>query len=552
LCTFRFIWHSPQPKLYKVIFSCHRILKSIRLITYFLAWSKCDSNQKNGQEGNFQPLPSYLKPNFNLLNQLAKTIMQAISTNLTQAEAFQNTLSAQKKKALSWRSSTASDRIDRLKSIGTWIKTNQKDIQQALLADFQKPPTETDLSEIYTVTSEINHAIKHLKSWMKAKSVSTPLPMLGTRGTIHYEPKGCVLIISPWNYPFNLAVGPLVSALAAGCTAILKPSELTPNTSSLVQRMIEEVFDPSEVAVFQGESDVAQELLKLPFDHIFFTGSPAVGKIVMKTAAENLTSVTLELGGKSPAIVDQDANLKDTAEKLVFGKFINCGQTCVAPDYILVQETVKEELLMELKVALKKMYDPKFEGIEKSPDLARIINDRHFDRLVTSLKDGLEKGGKIEFGGKFDSPSRYIEPTIISQVSDDMTLMEEEIFGPILPIKTFPQLDNAISFINSKPKPLALYYFGSNTTHTTKVLKETSSGGVVINDCVIHFLDLEIPFGGVNNSGIGKAHGHFGFLAFSNEKGVLKQRVGLNNATLLRPPYGAAAKKIIQSLINWF
>jgi aldehyde dehydrogenase (NAD+) len=467
-------------------------------------------------------------------------------------DVFSQTLLAQKKTTDNWRISTAADRIVRLKKIQIWIKDHQKDIQQALLADFQKPPTETDLSEIFTVTSEINHAVKHLKSWMKPKSVSTPLPMLGTSGTIYYEPKGCALIIAPWNYPFNLAIGPLVSALAAGCTAVIKPSELTPNTAALIQNMIGELFDPSEVAVFQGESDVAQELLKLPFDHIFFTGSPAVGKIVMKAAAENLTSVTLELGGKSPAIIDQDANLKDTAEKLVFGKFINCGQTCVAPDYLLVDERVKDELLMELKVALNKMYDPKFEGIEKSPDLARIINDRHFDRLVASLKDGIEKGAKVEFGGKYDSPSRYIEPTIISQVKDDMTLMEEEIFGPILPIKTFSQLDDAINFVNGKPKPLALYYFGSNTTHTSKVLKETSSGNALINDCVIHFLDPEIPFGGVNNSGMGKAHGRYGFLAFSNEKGVLIQRIGLNNATLLRPPYGASAKKIIQLLIKWF
>jgi aldehyde dehydrogenase (NAD+) len=475
-----------------------------------------------------------------------------LSDNSAQPEVFLKTLISQKKTANSWRISTAADRITRLKSIQTWIKDHQKDIQQALLADFQKPPAETDLSEIFTVTSEINHAIKNLKSWMKPKSVSTPLPMLGTSGSIHYEPKGCALIISPWNYPFTLAIGPLVSALAAGCTVVLKPSELTPNTSSLIQRMIEELFDPSEIAVFQGESDVAQELLKLPFDHIFFTGSPAVGKIVMKAAAENLTSVTLELGGKSPAIIDQDADLKDSAEKLIFGKFLNCGQTCVAPDYLLVDERIKDELLMELTVAIKKMYDPKFEGIEKSPDLARIINDRHFDRLVSSLNDGIQKGAAIEFGGKYDLASRYIEPTIISHVNDDMTLMEEEIFGPILPIKTFSTLDEAINFVNEKPKPLALYYFGSNTLRTTQVLKETSSGNVAINDCVIHFLDLEIPFGGVNNSGMGKAHGHYGFLAFSNEKGVLKQRVGLNNATLLRPPYGATTEKIIKSLIKWF
>lgn len=478
--------------------------------------------------------------------------MATLSENSIEPEVFLSTFLLQKKTANSWRISTASDRISRLKSIREWIKEHQKDIQEVLLADFQKPPIETDLSEIYTVTSEINHAIKNLKTWMKPKSVSTPLPLLGTSGKIYYEPKGCALIIAPWNYPFNLAIGPLVSALAAGCTAIIKPSELTPNTSSLIEKMISELFDPSEVAVFQGESEVAQELLKLPFDHIFFTGSPAVGKIIMKAAAENLTSVTLELGGKSPVIIDQDANLKDAAEKLVFGKFINCGQTCVAPDYLLVHEESKEKLLMELKVALKNMYDPKFKGIDKSPDLARIINDRHFERLVSSLKEGIQKGAIIEFGGKYDAPSRYIEPTLVSTLSDDMVLMEEEIFGPILPIKTFSKLDEAISYINGKPKPLALYYFGSNTTNSARVIQETSSGNAMINDCVIHFLDLEMPFGGVNNSGIGKAHGHYGFLAFSNEKGVLKQRVGLNNATLLRPPYGAAAQKIVQSLIKWF
>ena len=478
--------------------------------------------------------------------------MAILSENSIEPKVFLNTFLLQKKTANSWRMSTASDRISRLKSISEWIKGHQKDIQDVLFADFHKPRVETDLSEIFTVTSEINHAIKNLKAWMKPKSVSTPLPLLGTSGKIYYEPKGCALIIAPWNYPFNLAIGPLVSALAAGCPAIIKPSELTPNTSSLIEKMISELFDPSEVAVFQGESNVAQELLKLPFDHIFFTGSPAVGKIVMKAAAENLTSVTLELGGKSPVIIDQDANLKDTAEKLVFGKFINCGQTCVAPDYLLVHEKSKEKLLMELKVALKNMYDPKFDGIEKSPDLARIINDRHFERLVSSLKDGIQNGAIIEFGGKYDAPSRFIEPTLISCLSDDIILMEEEIFGPILPIKTFSMLDEAISYINGKPKPLALYYFGSNTTNSSRVIQETSSGNAMINDCVIHFLDLEMPFGGVNNSGIGKAHGHYGFLAFSNEKGVLKQRVGLNNATLLRPPYGSAAQKIVQSLIKWF
>lgn len=466
--------------------------------------------------------------------------------------AIEETFNLQQKKAKLWRSSTAEERIERLNQIKIWIKKNQDEIRNALNSDFNKPIPETDLSEIYPVTSEINHTIKNLKSWMKAKSVSTPMPMLGTKAKILFEPKGTSLIIAPWNYPFNLAVAPMISALAAGCTVILKPSEMTPHTSALVQKMVEDLFDSSEVAVFQGKADVAQTLLSLPFDHIFFTGSPGVGKIVMKAASENLTSVTLELGGKSPAIVDNTADLKDAAGKLVSGKFINCGQTCIAPDYILVHQEQCSELVMEMKLAIQKMYDPNYKGIDKSPDLARIVNEKHFLRINGYLTDAINKGASLEFGGKTDLAHRYFEPTILSNVNDEMDVMQEEIFGPILPIMTYQNLDEAIEYINSKPKPLALYFFGNDSKATNKVLTETSSGNAVINDCVLHFLHNELPFGGVNNSGIGKAHGHFGFLAFSNEKGILKQRVGMNNTSLLKPPYGAKAKQIISSLIKWF
>ncbi|PZX49942.1 aldehyde dehydrogenase family protein [Algoriphagus chordae] len=454
--------------------------------------------------------------------------------------------------SLSWRTSTADERIGRLKKIRNWIKEHQQDIRDAIKNDFGKPEPETDLSEIYPVTAEINHSIKLLKKWMRPISVSTPLPMLGTSAKIYLEPKGRSLIISPWNYPFNLTIGPLISALSAGCTAIIKPSELTPHTSELISKMISELFPPTEVSVALGEVTVSQALLQLPFDHIFFTGSPAVGKIVMKAAAEHLSSVTLELGGKSPVIVNQDADCKDAAEKLIWGKFVNCGQTCIAPDYLLVHNSQLDNLISELKVALQKMYDPDFKGIETSPDMARIVNDKHFDRLRNSIEEAVTKGAKIAFGGKFDHQTRYIEPTILTHVSDEMQVMQEEIFGPILPIVPFSNLDEAIAYVNSKPKPLALYYFGGSTEQSSKALQETSSGNAVINDCVIHYIHTELPFGGVNNSGIGKAHGYHGFMAFSNEKGVLKQRVGLNNVTLLRPPYGIRAKQIIASLIKWF
>lgn len=460
--------------------------------------------------------------------------------------------SSQAVRASQWKKSTFRERISRLKTISTWIKEHQQDIRNALQNDFGKPEAETDLSEIYPVTSEITHTIKNLEKWMSPKPVGKPLTMLGTSGKIYLEPKGRSLIIAPWNYPFNLAIGPLISALAAGCTAIIKPSELTPHTSNLLEEMTTALFDPSEVAVIQGEIETSQELLKLPFDHIFFTGSPAVGKIVMKAAAGHLTSVTLELGGKSPVIIDRNTDLKDAAGKILWGKFINSGQTCIAPDYILAHEEILSELMMELKVGIQKMYDSDYNGIEHSPDLSRIVNDKHFNRLTGYIADAEKLGAKIEFGGNYNPATRYIEPTILLEVHDSMKVMQEEIFGPILPVKTYQKLEEAIDYINTGPKPLALYHFGNDKGNHEKVLQETSSGNVVINDCVLHYSHPNLPFGGVNNSGIGKAHGYFGFLEFSNQKGVLKQRVGMTNLTLLRPPYGLKAKQLISSLIKWF
>lgn len=454
--------------------------------------------------------------------------------------------------SLHWRKSSFEERILKLKKLRQWIKDHQEDIRKALWQDFAKPAPEVDLNEIFPVTSEINHAIKHLKSWVAPKKVSTPLPMVGTSAWIQFEPKGRSLIISPWNFPFNLTIGPLVSAIAAGCTAIVKPSEFSPNTSEVIARMIKDLFEENEIAVCLGEVEVSTQLLNLPFDHIFFTGSPAVGKIVMKAAAQHLCSVTLELGGKSPVILDSSADIKDAAQKIIWGKFVNCGQTCIAPDYILVQEQIKEEFIMQAKVQIQQYYDPHFKGIEKSPDYARIINLKHFERLKNMLNDALEKGGKIAFGGKTETTSKYFEPTLLTDITSEMSVFQEEIFGPILPILSYRNIQEAVDLINSQPKPLALYYFGKDSSNSKKVLEETSSGNMVINDCVLHFLHNELPFGGVNNSGIGKAHGYHGFLAFSNEKGVLKQRVGLNNVSLLRPPYGIRAKQIIASLIKWF
>lgn len=444
------------------------------------------------------------------------------------------------------RSQPIRHRKENLKKLRGWISSNKPAIRDALFEDLRKPHTDTDLSEIYVVTHEIGHALKNLNEWSKPKKADTPMLLLGTRSVITTEPKGVCLIIAPWNFPFNLALGPLVSALAAGNTAIIKPSELTPATSALIARMVEELFKPEEVAVFTGGVAVSQALLELPFDHIFFTGSPQVGKIVMAAAAKNLSSVTLELGGKSPAIVDETVSIKDAARKIAWGKFLNCGQTCIAPDYLLVHRKVATALVEELNQATAAMFG------DVDHDYARIVNERHFKRLTKSLNQAMDQGASVAIGGTTDAEQLLIMPTIIENVPEESDLMQEEIFGPLLPIKVYDELDQAIAYINEKPKPLALYVFSNSGRNQKKILKETSSGTACINDALLQFSQNFIPFGGVNFSGIGKAHGYFGFLAFSNQKPVLRQRVGFTLASLVYPPYNSRVRALVAFLTRYF
>jgi len=459
--------------------------------------------------------------------------------------------SLQKSTSELWRKEPLDARISRLIKIRDWVKDNRKLIQDALYQDFKKPAEEVDLSEIYVVLSEVKHALKNLHRWAKPQKVESPIALLGSKSEVYHEPKGVCLIISPWNFPFNLTLGPLISAIAAGNTAILKPSELTPKSSELIAQMSADLFDPSEVAVFNGGKEVVESLLQLPFDHIFFTGSPTVGKIVMQQAARHLTPVTLELGGKSPAIIDRTADLSDAAEKVIWGKFINCGQTCIAPDYLLVQETVEEVLLDNLRLSIDHFFDPEGLGIESSPSYARIIGGKQFDRLDSMLTDALEQGSEIECGGSINKRDGYFAPTVLSKVPLAAWIMQEEIFGPILPIITYQDISEVIELINSKPKPLALYIFSGSTDFQNKVLQETSSGSVAVNDCVIQFMNPNLPFGGINHSGFGKSHGHSGFLAFSNQRSVLKQKVGLTSVKLLFPPYTKLTKKAIDFLLKY-
>lgn len=462
------------------------------------------------------------------------------------------TFDAQKEAAKRLKTELISKRKQRLKDLRNWIHTNRLLIHKAMHADFQKPPTEADGTEIFHVLSEIKNALENLDEWARIKKVDAPLAMLGTRSFIKYEPRGVCLIISPWNYPFSLCIDPLVSALAAGNAVTLKPSELTPNVSALIKKMVEEVFDPSVVSVYEGGPEVSQQLLKLPFDHIFFTGSTAVGKLVMKAAAENLTSITLELGGKSPSIITDNANLKDAAQRTAVAKFINNGQTCIAPDYVLVDEKIATQFTKALIEQIKKHFTEHGESFRDSMHYCRIVNDNHFMRLESLLQDAIRQGSTLEFGGESDQKIRFFHPTLLTDVPPLSRVLREEIFGPILPILKYKKLEEAIAFINDMPKPLALYIFANNKKTQQKILNETSSGGVCINDSAIHFLHGNLPFGGVNHSGLGKSHGHYGFLAFSNEKPVLKQRQGFTSVNAFYPPYTAKTKKLLEWFLKLF
>ena len=470
-------------------------------------------------------------------------------TKLYPKNKFWNLFKKQRANKFNVGNSTYKQRIKKLNALKKAVEITYRDrIRQALYSDFKKPFTETDLTEIYQVIGEIKHVKSHLKSWMKKQKVDTPLALIGSSSWYKYEPKGVCLIISPWNFPLNLTFGPLVSAIAAGNTAILKPSEMTPNIAGVMKEIVRDLFDENEVALVQGEVEVAQELLKLPFNHIFFTGSPNVGKIVMKSAAEHLTSITLELGGKSPTIVDKTANVKSAAKKIAWGKFINNGQICVSPDYLLIHEEVKDAFLSEFKKQIVTFFD---EDASTSNSYCRIVNERHFKRLQNHLEDAKSKHAFIEIGGKTNSEENFIEPTVISNLPEESTLFQEEIFGPILPVKTYNTIGEAISYINSKEKPLALYIYSKSKGIANKIISNTRAGSTCINTNVLQYSNHNLPFGGTNNSGIGKSHGIFGFQEFSNMRSVLKQHTK-GSIEFLFPPYNNFKQKLANFTIKWF
>ena len=444
----------------------------------------------------------------------------------------------------------AKDRIDRVKRIKKAMFDYRTKIQEAIYNDFKKPPIEVDMTEIYVVINEANDAIKNIKKWMRPHRVPTPINMLGTSGMIKFEPKGNTLIIAPWNFPINLVFGPLISAIAAGNTAIIKPSEYTPHTSALVHEIIDSLFDENEVAVVNGGVETSTELLKQRFDHIFFTGSPKVGKIVMKAAAEHLTSVTLELGGKSPTIIDKSANIKQAAKKITVGKFINSGQICISHDYIFVHHSKSEAFLKAFKNAITSIYG---KDASSSSSYTRIVNKGNAQRLASLIDEVKEKAGdKITYGGDYDIEKCYVSPTLILNPDNELRVMQEEIFGPIVPIIEYDNIDEVINYINKGEKPLAMYLFSNSSTTIQKIRDYTSSGSLNINETIIHFNNTELPFGGNDNSGMGKAHGYFGFKAFSHEKGILRQHLPFSAIDLVMPPYTKASKFWADIFLKYF
>ncbi|WP_229313143.1 aldehyde dehydrogenase family protein [Larkinella terrae] len=456
---------------------------------------------------------------------------------------------AQRRNAPFVKETTARMRIEKLLKIRHYLLTNRSGLVKALYDDFRKPAAETELTEVFSTLNELNTAIHHLKHWMKPHPVPTPLGMLGTSGFVTYEPKGVALIISPWNYPFYLSIKPLVSAIAAGNTAILKPSESTPETSAFLRVMTETLFSEDEVAVVEEGPSVAESLLELPFDHIFFTGGTDVGKMVMAAAARNLTSVTLELGGKSPCLIDETADLKTAARRIAWGKWINGGQTCVAPDYVMVQRTVKDRFVREMREAIRDMYDADGRGVQASESYGRIINDRHFQRLDALLKDALSKGATVSIGGQTDAADRFMEPTLLENIGVKMNLMQEEIFGPLLPVIPYDTREEVIRFVSGRAKPLVLYIFSRKESLTQFWLDRTTAGNTVINDTLIHFAHTELPVGGVNQSGIGKANGFYGFQEFSNARGIVKRQFDV--LSYIYPPYSDKVKKLIELIVKY-
>ncbi len=471
-----------------------------------------------------------------------------MSAVLADVDALPLLFAAQRAAFAAERDPSLAVRRDRLDRVAALIDENEREIVAAVVADFgARSAQETRLAELFMVSVGIRHARRHLSRWMRARRVPTPLYLWPGRSRIVRQPLGVVGVISPWNYPVQLALLPAVAALAAGNRVLLKPSELTPRTSALLERFVKDRFAADEFAVVTGGAEVGEPFARLPFDHLFFTGSTAVGRKIALAAADNLTPVTLELGGKSPALVHADADIDALAPRLIAGKLLNAGQTCIAPDYVLAPDSRVDAICDAIARAVATLYPT----LEASPDYTSIVSDRHYARLVALIDDASRKGARVvrlNPGNELlPERTRKLAPTLLVGVRDNMAAMHEEIFGPVLPIESYATLDEAIAKINARPRPLALYAFGGDTQARERVLRETVTGGVTVDDTLWHFCSEELPFGGVGASGIGAYHGERGFRTFTHEKSVFAQpRIALT--WLLYPPYGRRFEAMLKIL----
>lgn len=443
-----------------------------------------------------------------------------------------------------YRSRTSKERIADLKRLENALLRDKDQIREALANDLQKPGLEVNYSEIYLVVSEIRKAKKKLRSWMAAKAVGTGIGQIGTRSWVVPEAKGVSLVIAPWNYSISLSLAPVVSAIAAGCPVMLKPSEFTPKASAYMRELIKEIFPDDQAVVFEGDAEVAKSILKMPFRHIFFTGSNEVGKAVMKAATEHLSSVTLELGGKSPVVVDKSASLKEAANRIIFSKWLNAGQTCISCDYVLVERSVSSQFIGLLRSELERLEN------DESTELCGIVSDKHLRRLKELVEEAVNKGAALIYEGPDTEGKLGIK--VLGNPSPEAGVMQEEIFGPVLPIVEIESFDDALRFIAQKETPLSAYLFSSSGKNQRVFLDQVNSGTTCINDVLVHFSNEALPFGGVNESGMGKSHGKYGFDAFSHEKAVLKRTWAFNWIKLVYPPYSNWKEKISNIVLRYF
>ncbi len=472
----------------------------------------------------------------------------SITENSKELQRLHRTFQAQKRAFEHNPNPSYEVRKDALLRLKRAVLDNQERLLEALNDDYSsRSRDESMLAEFMPVIQGINYTLEHLKDWMKSHRRKVGLLFLGARNSIHYRPLGVVGIISPWNYPINLSLGPLIAALAAGNRAMIKVSEFTPRTSEVLKDILANTFTDDLVSVITGEADVAEEFTKLPFDHLLFTGSTMIGKRVMKAAAENLTPVTLELGGKSPAIIGDDMPINDAAERIAFGKAFNAGQTCIAPDYVLCPRDKMDAFVDSFKAKFASMYPT----LKDNPDFTAIINDRQLKRIRGYLDDAIQKGARVievnPANEDFSRGTRKMPIHLVMDATPDMTILQEEIFGPLLPIVPYDSLDDAIKYVNSRPRPLAMYYFGYQKAQQKTMLEKVHAGGVCINDTLMHFAQDDMPFGGVGESGMGHYHGKEGFITFSNAKGVhAKGRI--HSGKIVFPPHGTIIHQIVYKL----